>query len=866
MEYNGAQNADNSSDISKLIDILNDWEFKFDEKERESKTGNIPPEPKYSDIIKTIGNVGLAVPMGFVMVHNDLNKIYEYLIDRDTISSSSSSSTSWQDVATVAITTAKDSAVALAAIGLVSQIIDKYTISEVTQGIKDIVELAVDILPSAAESISQAINSMGSGVVATILNVNELTTDEDIASERKLNAQRYLSLYYNSLFNDLGYEATFSEDGTKITGVKPYSYKGSNVKEILSGQASGEEVADLAIDTWAEFKKTMIAVNATAKTQAWVNLAEEEVPQLVATATSVYDMLTDSSIQSTMSEMTNLFVQAYYLSQIENLGYEVDSSTGKLKKSAYSGSTLKDIISGDATAKELKDLSIETYKDVKTAQEEAKLAKYTAWSNLVETTVPELVTSAIGTYQIATDSAIKGTIGDMMNYYVQAFYANQILSFGYEIDFEKGSLVRKTSVEEIFNLAKEAYGIYKSDGWTTIIDAGASALSSAITKVSTAWEGAKDSTNDEALRKAYGWYIQAYYANQVSSMGYDIDFEKNTIKKGVSFDSIYSTVKDLYGIYKTGGWTTAVDAISNSVSSAITNISTAWKNAGSAENDDALKEAYGWYLKAYYANMIASMGYEVDYEKGTLTKKISWESTWENVKDVAGTLLTGGIGVIAESLADSWASVTTTISDANSTKEATKDFKQQFNEALMKTIIDANTDVDYSDYVEKVTGFVTKFGETIYNQIIKSPDNFKFKTKEIGELKEAFIENVKNISPELLASAFNRQYAESIQASIKEAIGNYTIEIQDATKTVTSYNDATLLEKIEELNTNLKNLYLKVDRALFNDTPDKHNSKLDDIVESTNQVSRKLTTINTSISSSQRVNEGNGNVDALAQM
>ena len=61
----------------------------------------------------------------------------------------------------------------------------------------------------------------------------------------------------------------------------------------------------------------MIAVNATAKTQAWLNLAEEEVPQLVATATSVYDMLTDSSIQSTMSEMTNLFVQAYYLAQIE---------------------------------------------------------------------------------------------------------------------------------------------------------------------------------------------------------------------------------------------------------------------------------------------------------------------------------------------------------------------------------------------------------------------------------------------------------------------------------------------------------------------------------------------------------------------
>ena len=139
MEYNGAQNAENGSDISRLVDILKDWEFKFKEKEEESKRGTIPPEPKYQDIIKTIGNVGLAVPMGFVMVHNDLNKIYEYLKDGDGSSTSraSSSSTSWQDVASVAITTAKDSAVALASIGLVYKIIDKYTISDITQGIKE---------------------------------------------------------------------------------------------------------------------------------------------------------------------------------------------------------------------------------------------------------------------------------------------------------------------------------------------------------------------------------------------------------------------------------------------------------------------------------------------------------------------------------------------------------------------------------------------------------------------------------------------------------------------------------------------------------------------------------------------------------
>ena len=53
MDYNGAQNADNISDIGKLIEILNEWEFKYEEEKRESKQGTIPQNPKYADIIKT---------------------------------------------------------------------------------------------------------------------------------------------------------------------------------------------------------------------------------------------------------------------------------------------------------------------------------------------------------------------------------------------------------------------------------------------------------------------------------------------------------------------------------------------------------------------------------------------------------------------------------------------------------------------------------------------------------------------------------------------------------------------------------------------------------------------------------------------
>ena len=162
MDYNGAQNADNISDIGKLIEILNEWEFKYEEEKRESKQGTIPQNPQYADIIKTIGNVGLSVPMGFVMVHNDLSNIYKLLSDAYSSkeSNESTSSSSWQDVVTRAINVTGDSALALASIGVVSQIIDKYSISEIVDGIEDIVNLAINILPKAASTLASSLEEI----------------------------------------------------------------------------------------------------------------------------------------------------------------------------------------------------------------------------------------------------------------------------------------------------------------------------------------------------------------------------------------------------------------------------------------------------------------------------------------------------------------------------------------------------------------------------------------------------------------------------------------------------------------------------------------------------------------------------------
>ena len=685
MDYNGAQNADNISDIGKLIEILNEWEFKYEEEKRESKQGTIPQNPKYADIIKTIGNVGLSVPMGFVMVHNDLSNIYKLLSDAYSSkeSNESTSSSSWQDVVTRAINVTGDSALALASIGVVSQIIDKYSISEIVDGIEDIVNLAINILPKAASTLASSLEEIGVGVATTLLNISDLSTDENIIAQRKANSQRYINVFYSSLFKGLGYEAIFSDDGTEVTGIKTYSGKDRviDLKNIFK-----EGISEESISVAIEGAGKAIGTFTTAVPKAWVNLAEEELPQLLLTG--------------------------------------------------------------------------------------------------------------FGAYDIATDPEVKKTISKMMNYYVQAFYGNQIAELGWVVDFEKNTLTKSLGFEQIWGAKKEALGISLSLGLPAVIDALTSSLASGITQVTTAFKGASNGENLGVLTEVYGLYLKAFYGNQIATLGYEADFEKNTVKKieSVNFDSIYNDAKGSNGVKK--------DTLSSSISDSITQISTAWKNASSGENVEALTEAYGLYLKAYYATQIAGLGYEVDYEKGTITRKISWDSLEKESTGVISRVLKD-VGLGIEALAESGTKVYSSITDALGNEDAKKEIRDTIIKDLKNTI--SNTKIDLLPYSNNISSFATEFSSILLKQIQDSKNTKDFELSngilgvgnEIGELKKIFIDKLKDTSPEIFTDALSKSYSESVRTTVKEAVGNYNIEIKDATKTISSYNESNLFAKLD---------------------------------------------------------------------
>lgn len=767
MDYNGAQTADNTSDIGKLIEILNDWEFKYKEEKEASKKGTIPPTPKYADIIKTIGNIGLSVPMGFVMVHNDLTDIYTLLLDMYSSKGASVSSTSWQDVANTALDVAGDSVVAVTAMGLVSKIIDKYSLTEIIDNLERIIDISLGALPKASSAVMQSLEEIGSGVATTLLNISDLATDENIIAERKKNSLRYLNAFYSNLFTDLGYEAIFSDDGTEITGIKTYKNERTiDLKEVFTGKISGE-ATDVAVETIGD----VIGELATAKPKAWIDLAEDEIPQALISSFGVYDILSDKEIQSTISTM--------------------------------------------------------------------------------------------------------------MNYYVKAFYGGQIAELGWIVDFDEGTLTKSTGFEQLWSVAKEAIGLYKSGGWTTVINAVTSAVSDSITQISTSWKSATNGNNANALTEAYGLYLKAYYANQIAGLGYEVDYEKGTVKKSdsVAFESLFNLAKEVMGITKVGGVTTVIDAISSSLSDSITKVSTSWKSATSGENADALTEAYGLYLKAYYATQIAGLGYEVDYEKGTLTRKVTWETIENEAKSIIGQVLTGGIGLGLEAIAESASKAYSSLADAIGDEKAKKEIRSSVTQDLKDIIANNNIKIDLLPYSTNLSSFATKFSEILLDQIndSKNVKDFQLTTgtfdNEVKDLKKIVLDKFKNSSVDFLEGAFSKNYSDSVQSLVEEAVGNYTIEIKDATQTVSSYNESNLFSKLDDVLTKLT----KIVNALTYD--DISNSKSVSRLSALNTIDKTLSNGFNNLEfsldsiegavvslSGSSVNEGNTTVDAMAQM
>ena len=175
------------------------------------------------------------------------------------------------------------------------------------------------------------------------------------------------------------------------------------------------------------------------------------------------------------------------------------------------------------------------------------------------------------------------------------------------------------------------------------------------------------------------------------------------------------------------------------------------------------------------------------------------------------------------------------------------------------------------EYSNNLSSFATEFSNILLEQIQDTKNNKDFQLSngilgignEIGELKKIFINKLKDTSPEIFTDALSKSYSESVKTTVKEAVGNYNIEIKDATKTISSYNESNLFAKLDAV---LNKLTIIVN-ALSDESSGSSKYRLtalnDTLTEGFSDLSSFLA--NTP-NPTGFVDEGNGFVDNMIQM
>ena len=166
------------------------------------------------------------------------------------------------------------------------------------------------------------------------------------------------------------------------------------------------------------------------------------------------------------------------------------------------------------------------------------------------------------------------------------------------------------------------------------------------------------------------------------------------------------------------------------------------------------------------------------------------------------------------------------------------------------------------------------FSEILLDQInnSKNKTDFELSTGQIKDLKKIVLEKFENSSVDFLAEAFSKNYSDSVQSTVEEAVGNYTIEIKDATQTVSSYNESNLFNKLNDILTKLTKI---VNALTYEDSSNKPVSRLNtlnsinqNLTEGFGNLEFSLDNLGEAIVSlsGSSANEGNPNVDAMGQM
>lgn len=703
------------TDIESLITVLKEIEVNTHPR----RDGNIPKTPQYEDFTKNLGNLDLIVPMGFVMLHNDLEELIRAYKKNGSlkVTTNENRETTTKFNVAGAIGAVAGLAGVIGGSAIVASLTKDMTLKDVANVamslgdwvltsipviaenvaylINTVVPSITKILPTVAEAVTETVGEVGRGLAVTALDVDDIISDNEVASQRKSLLKTYINLNYAQLFETLGYEAIIDNDGN-ITGIQR-----QQVTNYFSGLADDASLGEIA----------------------------------------------KTGVKSALNNALNT----------DNIGEAVGETVGGLK-AGFRTSQIK------------------------------------AYSDLIEEELPQMLLTVTGSLDIATDSDLRAIAKEANGYYIQAYYGNLIAKMGFSVDYEKGTVTRGLDWTEFYSEAKTLIGDVLTGGVSLGIKAVTESISSSISTIMASMSSleAIGQDNSEVIKKAYGMYIKAYYGNLIAEMGFEVDYENGTVKRSVNAQEGLSIAKELIGTTTTAGLLgagieTFVNSISNSLSTLMASFTSL--EAVGQDNSEVIKEAYGMYIKAYYANLIAGYGYSVDFESGTLTREESFESIKNTIINTVGDVIFAPISMISNAIGGAITAISSSITDAGMEAE----LKQGIIDYVNKVYLTA-TGMD--EAVNNLKGFVSQFYKGLYDQILENPDSFKLDVFERDTLRNGFANSFKNLSVDL-----NKQLAVEYQNTTENLINS----------AFTEEKVKTLLNKMDNLINKVGGIYQSVD-------------------------------------------------------
>ena len=702
MAENGAMFPE-KSDIDSLIDKLKAF---FDERSSDESEDtprqSIPTKPKYTDLNSMVGDLGIAVPTGFWLIHNDLEDISKHL--KSSGGGSAPSNLSWEDVANNLVSKLPALAGILAGAVIVNTLVKNTSMDDLIKFVEVIPKVAGSLITEVGESLIGIVRSGG----LAIMDIVDYYKDENLKAKRQKMASMYMSLSYVNLYESLGYEAVIDDNG-EITDIRKKS-----TAEGLESLVDADHIGD-TINRGVGMVDSMFFGGKTAqgkveKARVWTDMIAETIEEhgrkLAATVMDVIDIIADPQIEAKRKKLLELYLQAMYGQLISGMGFGVEyNDNGDL--------ILKDKNTLGQTADLIKDGAEEVYTAFQTGGLNIMIEEFTEVGTAAVTQIAGMIRSIGDLFSLGEENAKE--VKKYAGLYMQAYYAKLIKGFGFGVDYENVRLKDLSAGEQAYN---EIMGGFIETAASNLVSGVGSVITGIVAIIRSIKDIASLPTDIQYEVKKYaGLYMKSYYSSLIYSMGFGIDFTN---------EQLSGLREEISDDYKSEVRTVVKGRLLQSTADKLA--------AFTLKEDEESKEIAAKYsrifMEAYYISLLGSMGMLKDPTTGEWYMSPDAEITPQ--KGWAQKLWEGATGDDDQKIINNIMSAV---------KSQAKDLS-----------LSAMAFIKASDLAPAYSGFISAYVSSMSEDIKKDPDGWMPNEATAMELSVALFSNTSFKVGEIIAT------------------------------------------------------------------------------------------------------------------